>query len=67
MIYIILIVYLLIALLVCAGRYLDFQQNRRLFLILAYIPLVLIMGLRGDGVGVDFAGVPGAEVGVVVG
>lgn len=53
MIYIILIVYLLIALLVCAGRYLDFQQNRRLFLILAYIPLVLIMGLRGDGVGVD--------------
>lgn len=53
MVYIGLIFWILISSLICFGRYFNVNRNRKIFTILAFIAMCLIMAFRSIEVGVD--------------
>ena len=55
MIYIFLVVWLVMAVVICFGFHLHFDKNRYLYLKFIVIPLILVMGFRNYTVGVDTA------------
>lgn len=55
MIYIFLVVWLVMAAVICFGFHLHFDKNRYLYLKFIVIPLILVMGFRNYTVGVDTA------------